>query len=153
MIAELSETGHKTAEIHYGARGWVAHHNSDLWRLSAPVGGLNGNPIWTAWQMGGAWLCQHLWEHYLFNEDLDFLRDQAYPLMRGAAEFLLDTEGLVVDRSEVPGPRPGMIRTSRADREGFHMLGFAGEDKAAHCDHLFAFGELLLTPLAERWSK
>src|SRR5450432_4148656 len=69
------------------------------------------------------------------------------------AEFLLDTEGLVVDRSEVPGPRPGMIRTSRADREGFHMLGFAGEDKAAHCDHLFAFGELLLTPLAERWSK
>jgi len=69
------------------------------------------------------------------------------------AEFLLDTEGLPVDRSEVQGPRPGMIRTSRADREGFHMLGFAGEDKAAHCDHLFAFGELLLTPLRERWSK
>ena len=69
------------------------------------------------------------------------------------AEFLLDTEGLPVDRSEVQGPRPGMIRTSRADREGFHMLGFAGEDKSAHCDHLFAFGELLLTPLKERWSK
>ena len=69
------------------------------------------------------------------------------------AEFLLDTEGLPVDRSEVAGPRPGMTRTSRADREGFHMLGFAGEDKSAHCDHLFAFGELLLTPLAERWAK
>jgi len=69
------------------------------------------------------------------------------------AEFLLDTEGLPVDRNEVQGPRPGMIRTSRADREGFHMLGFAGEDKSAHCDHLFAFGELLLTPLKERWSK
>jgi len=69
------------------------------------------------------------------------------------AEFLLDTEGLPVDRQEVPGPRPGMMRTSRADHEGFHMLGFAGEDKAAHCDHLFAFGELLLTPLRERWSK
>ncbi|HEX2672402.1 MAG TPA: hypothetical protein VHM25_16085 [Polyangiaceae bacterium] len=69
------------------------------------------------------------------------------------AEFLLDTEGLPVDRTEVAGPRPGMTRTSRADREGFHMLGFAGEDKAAHCDHLFAFGELLLTPLQERWSK
>ena len=69
------------------------------------------------------------------------------------AEFLLDTEGLAVDRTQVPGPRPGMVRTSRADREGFHMLGFAGEDKAAHCDHLFAFGELLLTPLAERWAK
>ncbi|MEI9936327.1 MAG: hypothetical protein WDO69_03800 [Pseudomonadota bacterium] len=69
------------------------------------------------------------------------------------AEFLLDTEGLPVDRHEVQGPRPGMIRTSRADREGFHMLGFSGEDKSAHCDHLFAFGELLLTPLQERWSK
>ena len=90
LIAELSETGHKTAEVHYGARGWVAHHNSDLWRLSSPVGELHGNPVWTAWQMGGAWLCQHLWEHYLFSEDLDFLREQAYPLMKGAAEFLLD---------------------------------------------------------------
>ena len=68
-------------------------------------------------------------------------------------EFLLDTEGLAVDRSEVPGPRPGMTQISRADREGFHMRGYTGEDKAAHCDHLFAFGELLLTPLKERWSK
>jgi alpha-L-fucosidase 2 len=90
LIAELSETGHKTAEVHYGARGWVAHHNSDLWRLSSPVGELHGNPVWTAWQMGGAWLCQHLWEHYLFSEDLNFLREHAYPLMKGAAEFLLD---------------------------------------------------------------
>jgi hypothetical protein len=69
------------------------------------------------------------------------------------AEFLLDAEGLPVDRREAPGPRPGMTLTSRADREGFHLRGFAGEDKAAHCDHLFAFGELLFTPLAERWSK
>jgi hypothetical protein len=69
------------------------------------------------------------------------------------AEFLLDAEGLQVDRRQAAGPRPGMTLTSRADREGFHMLGFSGEDKAAHCDHLFAFGELLLTPLAERWSK
>ena len=69
------------------------------------------------------------------------------------AEYLLDSEGLPVDRRELPGPRPGMTLTSRADREGFHMRGFSGEDKAAHCDHLFAFGELLLTPLAERWAK
>jgi hypothetical protein len=69
------------------------------------------------------------------------------------AEFLLDTEGLPVDRREVPGPRPGMIQTSRADREGFHLRGYSGDDKAAHCDHLFAFGELLLTPLRERWEK
>jgi hypothetical protein len=69
------------------------------------------------------------------------------------AEFLLEAEGLPVDRREAPGPRPGMTLTSRADREGFHLRGFSGEDKAAHCDHLFAFGDLLFTPLAERWSK
>lgn len=90
MIAELSQTGAETAKIHYGARGWVAHHNSDLWRSSAPVGETTGNPIWTQWTMGGAWLCQHLWEHYRFSEDLSFLRDDAYPLMKGAAQFLLD---------------------------------------------------------------
>ncbi|MBI1257020.1 MAG: glycoside hydrolase family 95 protein [Chloroflexi bacterium] len=90
LIAELSETGHTTAQVHYGAHGWVAHHNSDLWRLSSPVGEMHGNPVWANWQMGGAWLCQHLWEHYLFSEDHDFLRERAYPLMRGAAEFLLD---------------------------------------------------------------
>ena len=90
FVVGLSETGRKTADLHYGARGWVAHHNSDLWRHSAPVGELHGNPVWAQWQMGGAWLCQHLWEHYLFGEDLDFLREQAYPLMKGAAEFLLD---------------------------------------------------------------
>jgi hypothetical protein len=69
------------------------------------------------------------------------------------SEFLLDAEGLPVDRREVPGPRPGMIQTSRADAEGFHLRGYSGADKAAHCDHLFAFGELLFTPLHERWSK
>ena len=90
LIAELSQTGQTTAQVHYGGRGWVAHHNSDLWRSSAPVGELHGNPVWANWQMGGAWLCQHLWEHYLFSEDRDFLRDAAYPLMKGAAEFLLD---------------------------------------------------------------
>jgi alpha-L-fucosidase 2 len=90
LVAGLSKTGRKTAEVHYGARGWVAHHNSDLWCHSAPVGKLHGNPVWANWQMGGAWLCQHLWEHYLFSNDLNFLREQAYPLMKGAAEFLLD---------------------------------------------------------------
>ncbi len=90
MIAELSVTGRQTAKIFYGAGGWTAHHNSDIWRHSVPTGELHGNPVWANWQMGGAWACQHLWEHYLFSEDVDFLRDQAYPLMKGAAEFLLD---------------------------------------------------------------
>lgn len=91
FITGLSLTGNKTAHLHYGVRGWVAHHNSDVWRHSAPVGEMKGSPTWANWQMGGAWLCQHLWEHYLFNEDINFLRDEAYPLMKGAAEFLLDT--------------------------------------------------------------
>ena len=92
LIADLSVTGRQTAATNYGCGGWVAHHNTDLWRQSAPVGeyGAHGNPVWANWPMGGAWLCQHLWEHYLFGGDEAFLRQRAYPLMRGAAEFCLD---------------------------------------------------------------
>src|SRR5690625_4719304 len=72
-------------------RGWVAHHNSDIWRQSAPVGNFgDGDPIWVMWQMGGAWLAQHLWEHYAFNQDEAFLRQKAYPIMKEAALFCLD---------------------------------------------------------------
>ena len=57
-------TARETAQVNYGARGWVAHHNADLWRQTAPVGNWRqGDPIWANWPMGGAWLCQHLWEH------------------------------------------------------------------------------------------
>jgi len=74
----------------------VAHHNSDLWRQSSPVGAGSGNPVWANWALAGPWLCQHLWEHYAFSGDRAFLRDRAYPLMRGAAEFCLDW--LILDR-------------------------------------------------------
>ncbi|KPV52770.1 alpha-L-fucosidase, partial [Kouleothrix aurantiaca] len=91
LIAELSSAGRATAAPNYGCRGWVAHHNTDLWRQSSPPGDYGrGNPVWAAWPMGGAWLCQHLWEHYAFGGDETFLRERAYPLMRGAAEFCLD---------------------------------------------------------------
>jgi alpha-L-fucosidase 2 len=91
LIKGLSITGHRTAEINYGARGWVAHHNADLWRQSAPVGDFgSGNPVWANWEMGGAWLCQHLWEHFAFSGDTSFLRDDAWPILKGAAEFCLD---------------------------------------------------------------
>ncbi len=91
MIEELAVTGQRTAEVTYGMDGWCAHHNVDLWRLSCPVGNFGeGDPVWANWQMGGAWLCQHLWEHYQFTGDRDFLREKAYPVMKGAAEFLLD---------------------------------------------------------------
>ncbi len=91
MIAELAVNGRQTAAVNYGCQGWVAHHNSDLWRQSAPVGNYgDGNPVWANWPMGGAWLAQHLWEHYAFTGDEDFLRERAYPLIRGAARFGLD---------------------------------------------------------------
>jgi alpha-L-fucosidase 2 len=91
MIADLSRNGRATAEANYGCRGWVAHHNADLWRQSAPVGDFgHGDPVWACWPMGGAWLCQHLWEHFAFGGDTAFLRDTAYPILKGAAEFCLD---------------------------------------------------------------
>ncbi len=91
FIAELSENGRRTAQTNYGARGWVAHHNADLWRQSAPVGAFgHGDPVWACWPLAAAWLCQHLWEHYAFGGDRDFLAERAYPLMKGAAEFALD---------------------------------------------------------------
>jgi alpha-L-fucosidase 2 len=91
MIGELAVNGRITAAVNYGCQGWVAHHNTDLWRQSAPVGNYGqGDPVWANWPMGGAWLCQALWEHYAFSGDLEFLRDRAYPVMRDAARFLLD---------------------------------------------------------------
>ncbi len=90
-IRRLALNGRKTAEINYGARGWVAHHNSDLWAQTAPVGDYGiGDPVWAYWPMGGAWLTQHLWEHYAFSGDEVFLGDTAYPIMKEAALFCLD---------------------------------------------------------------
>jgi alpha-L-fucosidase 2 len=90
FIGELAVNGRKTAQTNYHAAGWVAHHNADLWRQTSTVGNFKGIPVWANWPMGGAWLCQHLWEHYAFGGDLGYLRAVAYPLMKGAAEFCLD---------------------------------------------------------------
>ncbi len=91
FIAELAVNGAKTAAINYGARGWVSHHNADLWRQSAPVGNWGaGDPVWANYSMSGPWLCQHLWEHYAFGGDRKFLRETAWPSMKGSAEFCLD---------------------------------------------------------------
>lgn len=81
----LVEPGNRTAKIHYGADGWVVHHLSDVWGFTTPADG-----IWGIWPVGAAWLCEHVWEHYLFGGDKDFLINQGYPLMKGAARFILD---------------------------------------------------------------
>ena len=86
LIADCAETGRKTAQVHYGAHGWVLHHNTDLWRGTAPINKSNHG----IWPTGGAWLCQHLWEHYLFTGDKAFLAQRAYPLMKEAAVFFSD---------------------------------------------------------------
>jgi alpha-L-fucosidase 2 len=90
FIQDLSVTGAQTAKEFYGLPGWVAHHNSEVWATSNPVGDLGkGDPVWANWPMGGNWLCQHLWEHYAFTGDKKFLAEKAYPLMKQAAIFSL----------------------------------------------------------------
>nr|WP_314897840.1 glycoside hydrolase family 95 protein [uncultured Flavobacterium sp.] len=90
-IQSLAKTGKGTAREFYNANGWVAHHNSDLWALSNPVGDKGaGDPVWANWWMGGNWLTQHLYEHYRFTGDKKFLVEKAYPVMKDAALFSLD---------------------------------------------------------------
>ena len=85
MLKDASVTGAETAKMYYGAGGWVVHHNLDLWRGTAPV----DRAQFGMWPVGGAWLCRHIWEHYAFTGDKDFLNEY-YPVMRGSAQFLLE---------------------------------------------------------------
>lgn len=86
LIEEVAETGRRTAKEHYGARGWVLHHNTDLWRGTAPINAVDHG----IWVTGGAWLSHHLWEHYRFTGDRRFLRERAYPVLKEASIFFTD---------------------------------------------------------------
>jgi alpha-L-fucosidase 2 len=99
LVRDLASSGARTAKVMYGARGWVAHHNTDLWRATAPVDGA----FWGVWPTGGAWLCKHVYDHYDYGRDKAYLA-RVYPLMKGSARFFLDT--LVVD------PKSGALVTS-----------------------------------------
>jgi len=85
MVQELSETGKETAKVMYGAKGWMAHHNTDIWRTTGAIDGA----FWGIWNGGGAWTSQHLWEHYLYTGDTSFLQS-IYPTLKGVAEFYAD---------------------------------------------------------------
>lgn len=85
MVEELAITGKQTARDMYGAKGWMAHHNTDIWRITGPVDDI----FWGIWNGGGGWIRQHLWEHYLYTGNMDFLR-RIYPILKGAAEFYMD---------------------------------------------------------------
>ena len=86
MLAEVAETGRRVAQEQYGARGWVLHHNTDIWRGSAPINAADHG----IWPTGGAWICQHLWWHYAFTGDRDFLERRGYPILREASLFFID---------------------------------------------------------------
>jgi len=86
LLEDLTVTGGRIARQHYGCRGWVLHHNTDLWRAAAPV----DFAFYGTWPSGGGWLCQNLWQHYVFGGDREFLARRAYPIMKGAAQFYLD---------------------------------------------------------------
>lgn len=101
FIKALSETGTYTARHYYGINeGWCSSHNSDIWAMSNPVGENRESPQWANWNMGGAWLVNTLWEHYEFTKDLHFLKDTAFPLMKGATEFCLQW---LMDNPKHPG--------------------------------------------------
>jgi alpha-L-fucosidase 2 len=85
MVKDLSVTGQKTAKDMYGARGWMAHHNTDIWRATGAIDGA----FWGMWTAGGGWVSQHLWEHYLYTGDKAFLTS-VYPALKGAAMFYVD---------------------------------------------------------------
>lgn len=104
FIEEVATTGAETASKLYGMRGWCVHHNSDLWRLSTPVGKGVGGPTWANFALAGPWLARHVWEHYLYNPDREFLAKRGYPLLKGCAEFCADW--LVRD------PRTGRLTTA-----------------------------------------
>src|SRR3954452_21172102 len=128
-MKELAAAGATTAKEHYNARGWVQHHNFDLWRGTAPINASNHG----IWQTGGAWLSTHLWEHYLFTGDKQFLRDTAYPLMKGAAVFFVDA--LVKD------PKTGYLYTgpSNSPEQGGLVMGPAMDRQIVRA----LFGEVI----------
>jgi len=99
LIKNLSVTGKVTAKTFYGVdKGWAAAHNSDIWAMSNPVGQFGKeDPMWACWPLAGAWLSTHIWEHYVFTQDKNYLKNEGYSLMKGAAEFCLGW--LVVDKN------------------------------------------------------
>ncbi len=91
FIENIAKTGSVTAKTFYGVGGWCLCHNTDIWAMSNPVGEFGqGDPSWACWNMGGAWISTHLWQHYQFTGDIDFLKNEAYPLLKGAAEFCVE---------------------------------------------------------------
>lgn len=125
FIKSLQKSGEQTAKAYYGVdKGWCLAHNTDIWAMTCPVGLKSGDPNWANWNMGGAWVSTHIWEHYLFSLDKDFLSEY-YPVLKGAAEFcmnwLIGTDEMGVEGKRhlitAPSTSPENIYISP---EGYH---------------------------------
>ena len=138
LVNDLATTGAEAAKVLYGAKGWVAHHNTDLWRIAGPVDGA----YYGMWPNGGAWAAQHLWQHYLFTGDKDFLR-KYYPVLKGSADFYMS--------HLVKHPQYGWLVTvpSMSPEHGYHP---SGSSIIAGCtmDNQIAFDALNSTLLATK---
>ena len=138
LVNDLANTGAEAAKVLYGAKGWVAHHNTDLWRIAGPVDGAH----YGMWPNGGAWAAQHLWQHYLFTGDKDFLR-KYYPVLKGSADFYMS--------HLVKHPKYGWLVTvpSMSPEHGYRG---AGSTITAGCtmDNQIAFDALNSTLLATK---
>ena len=152
LIGDLTVTGARTAREMYGADGWVLHHNTDLWRATWPIDRASAG----MWMMGGAWLCRHIWEHYLYTADVQFL-ERYWPAMLGAATFFEQTMvreprhgWLVVSPSVSPENSPrkgvplnwGVTMDNQLLFELFHSVAAAGEALDADPDRYRRFGAL-----------
>jgi alpha-L-fucosidase 2 len=141
MISDLSQAGKATAKIHYNAPGWVLHHNTDIWLGTAPINASNHG----IWQTGGAWLCHHLWEHYLFTQDKTFLQ-KAYPEMKGAAAFFVSTlvkdpkTGYLISTPSNSPEHGGLVAGPTMDRQIIRDLfkNCIAAAKVLHTDDAFA---------------
>jgi len=124
MIEELSQAGKETAKEYYNARGWVLHHNTDVWRGTSPINASNHG----IWQTGSGWLSHHLWEHYLFTQDKNFLRDKAYPIMKQSALFYNDvlikdpTTGWLISSPSNSPEQGGLVAGPSMDHEIIRSL-------------------------------
>jgi len=120
QIQNMAANGRHTAWNYYRAGGWALHHNSDIWAMTNPSGDNMGDPKWANWVMGSPWICQHLYEYYQFTGSKTFLKDTAYPLMKGAAQFCLDwlveKDGVLIT---VPSTSP--------ENEYIHPKGYKGK--------------------------
>lgn len=124
FIRNLSTTGGATAKAYYGVdKGWCVGHNSDMWAMSCPVGLHTGDPVWACWNMGGAWVATHIWEHYLFTKDKDFLKEY-YPVLKGAADFcmnwLIEKNGYLLTS---PGTSPENVYVTPDGYAGATLYG------------------------------